>query len=74
MGLFYTGLYVGHAALPLVAGCLLDLSGALAAPLAFAGALVLSVAPLFAAFRAIQRRASVSGRWPTPSPGLTSRP
>jgi MFS family permease len=57
MGLFYTGLYIGHAALPPVAGWLLDLSGAPAAPLAFAGALVLSVVPLYAAFRAVQRRA-----------------
>jgi len=57
MGLFYTALYVGHAALPPVAGWLLDLSGSAAAPLAFAGALVLCIVPLFAAFRAAQRRA-----------------
>jgi MFS family permease len=57
MGLFYTGLYVGHAALPPVAGWLLDLSGSPAAPLAFAGVLVLCVPPLFAAFRAVQGRA-----------------
>ncbi len=57
MGLFYTGLYVGHPALPPVAGWLLDLTSSPAAALAFAGALVLSVLPLFAAFRAAQRRA-----------------
>ena len=61
MGLFYTGLYVGHAALPPVAGWLLDLSGSPAAPLAFAGVLVLCVPPLFAAFRAVQRRAPPVG-------------
>jgi MFS family permease len=52
MGLFYTGLYVGHAALPPVAGWLLDRTGDPSAPLAFAGALVLSVPLLYAAFRA----------------------
>jgi MFS family permease len=57
MGLFYTALYVGHAALPPVAGWLLDLSGTPAAALAFAGVLVLSIVPLFAAFRGLQRRA-----------------
>jgi MFS family permease len=61
MGLFYTGLYVGHAALPPVAGWLLDLSGSPAAPLAFAGALVLSVVPMYAAFHAVQRSASRVG-------------
>ena len=64
MGLFYTGLYVGHAALPPVAGWLLDLTGSPAAPLAFAGALVLSVVPLFNAFRAVQRRAPPPGGAP----------
>ncbi len=65
MGLFYTALYIGHAALPPVAGWLLDLSGTPAAPLAFAGVLVLSIVPLFAAFRGFQRGAPRVGSEPT---------
>jgi predicted MFS family arabinose efflux permease len=54
MGLFYTCLYIGHAGLPPVAGWLQDLSGDAAVPLYFAGALVLSILPVFAAFRLLQ--------------------
>jgi predicted MFS family arabinose efflux permease len=57
MGIFYTWLYVGHAALPPVAGWLQDLTGSAAAPPSFAAALVLALALLFLAFRLAQRRA-----------------
>jgi MFS family permease len=64
MGVFYTGLYIGHAALPPVAGWLLDLSGSPAAPLAFAGVLVLALVPLFGTYRVLQRSTPSIGTEP----------
>jgi fucose permease len=58
MGVFYTWLYVGHAGLPPIAGRLQDLSGDAAVSLYFAGALVLSILPLFVAFRLLQGRSA----------------
>lgn len=56
MGVFFTWLYIGHASLPPVAGWLQDLSGSPAVSLYFASALVLSIVPVFAAFRLLQGR------------------
>jgi len=55
MGLFFTWLYIGHAVLPPVAGWLQDLSGSAATPFYFASVLVLSIVPLFFAFRSLRR-------------------
>jgi MFS family permease len=60
MGLFYTGLYIGHAGLPPIAGWLQDRSGGAAASLYFAAVLVFSILALFAAFRWLQRDPAVS--------------
>jgi MFS family permease len=57
MGLFYTWLYIGHAGLPPAAGWIQDLTGKAAAPIYFAGALVLSTLLLFALARRLQTRA-----------------
>jgi len=57
MGLFYTWLYMGHAGLPPAAGWIQDLTGKAAAPIYFAGALVLSTLLLFALARRLQTRA-----------------
>jgi MFS family permease len=54
MGLFFTWLYIGHAVLPPIAGWLQDVSGSAAMPFYFASALVLTIVPLFAAFRSLQ--------------------
>ncbi len=62
MGLFYTGLYLGHAGLPPVAGWLQDLSGSAAASLYFAAALIFSILILYAAFRSFQRARAVSAQ------------
>jgi cyanate permease len=62
MGLFYTWLYVGLAGLPPAAGWVQDLTGHPAAPIYFAGVLVLSIGLLFAAIRGLQARA------PRPAP------
>ena len=51
MGLFYTGLYLGHAVLPPAAGALQDWGKDPALPLYLAGAMVLLVLPIYAAFR-----------------------
>jgi predicted MFS family arabinose efflux permease len=61
-GVFYTWLYIGYAALPPIAGRLLDLSGSPAVPLYFAGGLMLSIVPVFAAFRALQGRRALPAR------------
>ncbi|MBR0658245.1 MFS transporter [Neoroseomonas oryzicola] len=58
MGVFYTGLYVGHAGLPPIAGWLRDASGDAGAPLLFAGVMTLVMPGLHAMFRALQRRAA----------------
>ena len=55
MGLFYTWLYLGHGLLPPIAGWWQDRLGGPAA-LGFAAALLLACLPLYAAFRALQRR------------------
>jgi predicted MFS family arabinose efflux permease len=57
MGLFYTCLYIGHAGLPPAAGWIQDLTEKAAAPIYFAGALVLSTLLLFALARRLQTRA-----------------
>jgi MFS family permease len=51
MGVFYVFLYIGHAALPPIAGAIQDAVGGTAASLTFAAALVFLVLPLFALFR-----------------------
>lgn len=51
MGVFFTWLYVGHSALPPVAGWLQDATGDAAAPFYFAGLLVLTIIPLHVLFR-----------------------
>jgi predicted MFS family arabinose efflux permease len=56
MGVFYTWMYIGHAALPPIAGWLQDRVGGAATSVYFAGALFLSIIPLFAAFRALRAR------------------
>lgn len=56
MGLFFTVNYLGMFGLPPIAGWLLDLSSSPAASLALGGVLVLTIIPMFAAFRAFQRR------------------
>jgi cyanate permease len=58
MGIFYTGLYVGHAGLPPIAGWLRDASGDAGAPFLFAGVMTLALPALHAMFRALQRRAA----------------
>jgi MFS family permease len=57
MGLFYTWLYIGHAGLPPAAGWIQDLTGKAAAPIYFAGALVLSIVLWYALARRLQTRA-----------------
>nr|WP_232478966.1 MFS transporter [Roseomonas rosulenta] len=64
MGVFYTGLYIGHAGLPPVAGWLRDASGEAGAPFLFAGAMTLVLPVLHAVFRAMQARAA---RRPAPA-------
>lgn len=51
MGLFYTGLYVGHGLLPPICGWLQDRTGSPAVPLYFAMVLVLAMVPLYGIFR-----------------------
>jgi hypothetical protein len=51
MGVFFTWLYIGHSALPPVAGWLQDVTGDAAAPFYFAGLLVLTIIPLHVLFR-----------------------
>ena len=58
MGIFYIFLYVGHAALPPIAGAIQDVVGGTAASLYFAAGLVFAVLPLFALFRWAQHRVS----------------
>jgi cyanate permease len=60
MGVFYTWLYIGHGAVPPVAGRLQDMTGSAAAPVLLAAALVLALLPLYGLFhwgRAIMGRA-----------------
>ncbi len=57
MGIFYVFLYIGHAALPPIAGAIQDAVGGTSASLYFAAVLVFTVLPLFALFRRAQRRA-----------------
>ncbi|HKX08004.1 MAG TPA: MFS transporter [Stellaceae bacterium] len=51
MGIFYVFLYMGHAALPPIAGAIQDAVGGTAASLGFAAVLVFLVLPLFTLFR-----------------------
>lgn len=59
MGVYYTCYYLGMAVLPPVAGLTHDLTGEPAAPLWFAGAMLLVALATLAAFRALQRRAAL---------------
>lgn len=59
MGVFYTGLYLGHAGLPPVAGWLRDASGDAGAPFVFAGVLTLALPGLHSVFRATRRQPAV---------------
>jgi predicted MFS family arabinose efflux permease len=61
MGLFYTGLYVGHAGLPPIAGALQDFFRTPAAPIVFVAVLLLSILPLYGMFRALRRSAMPLG-------------
>lgn len=61
MGIFFTGLYLGHAMLPPVAGWLQDATGSADAPFWFAAGLAFAVLPVYASFRLVQRGAD-----PTP--------
>lgn len=56
MGYFYLWLYVGHGALPALAGWLRQGSGSDAAPLLGCAVAVLAMLPLFLAFRVSARR------------------
>lgn len=51
MGLFYTGLYLGHGLLPPFSGWVQDTTGSPAVPLYFAMVLVLAMVPLYRVFR-----------------------
>jgi MFS family permease len=51
MGIFYVFLYVGHSALPTLAGATQDAIGGSAASLYFAAALVFAILPLYVLFR-----------------------
>jgi predicted MFS family arabinose efflux permease len=51
MGLFYTWLYIGHGLIPPIAGRLQDATGNPASPLYLAAGLVISMLPLYWAFR-----------------------
>jgi predicted MFS family arabinose efflux permease len=57
MGLFFTWLYVGHAALPPISGELQDLTHDTRTSLYFAAALVLVMIGLFGLFRLLQKQA-----------------
>jgi predicted MFS family arabinose efflux permease len=57
MGVFYTWYYAGMALLVPAAGILRDASGAVGAPLWFAGALMLAAMAVLLLFRLLQRRA-----------------
>jgi predicted MFS family arabinose efflux permease len=57
LGLFITWYYAASAALPPLAGWFRDLSGDAAAPLTFAGVVMLAALPLLGLFRRYQRRA-----------------
>lgn len=56
MGVFYTWLYLGHAALPAMAGWWQDRLGGPAAALGVAAALLLACLPLYVAYRVLRRR------------------
>lgn len=56
MGVFFTGLYLGHSLLPALAGRLQDLTASRATAFHLAGLLLLSTLPLYAAFRTRQTR------------------
>ena len=56
MGMFFTGLYLGHSTLPPVAGWLQDATDSATASLYFAGVLLLSIVPIYALFRSWQCR------------------
>ena len=56
MGIFYVFLYIGHAALPPMAGAIQDAVGGTSASIYAAAALVSLVLPLFALFRWAQHR------------------
>ena len=78
MGLFYTGLYVGHGLLPPVAGWLQDRTGSATAPLHFIAMVVLTMLPLYGIFRwrrsrkirAPQPSLAVAGSAPSPGSGV----
>jgi MFS family permease len=56
MGLFHTCYYIGMPVLTAVAGLFRDLSGDPAAPITFAGVMILLTLPILALFRTLQRR------------------
>jgi predicted MFS family arabinose efflux permease len=56
MGLFHTCYYVGMPALTAMAGLFRDLTGDPAAPMTFAGVMILLTLPVLALFRTLQRR------------------
>lgn len=58
LGVFYTLWYAGMAGIPPVGGWTLDVSGEPAAPVLFAGILVLAILPMLVVFRLVQRRAA----------------
>ena len=60
MGVYYTCYYIGMAVLPSLAGLTGDMTGQPAAPLWFAGAVLLAALATLAGFRALQRRAATS--------------
>jgi fucose permease len=61
LGVFYTWYYVGMAICPALAGTTRDITGSAAAPVLFAGALMLLTLLLVLFFRFIQRQ------WPIES-------
>jgi cyanate permease len=58
MGVFFTGLYVGHAALPALAGRLQDISGNPGTSVYFGAVVVLAMLGAFAALKLLQRSAA----------------
>jgi MFS family permease len=56
MGLFHTCYYTGMPALTALAGLFRDLTGDPAAPMTFAGVMILLTLPVLALFRTLQRR------------------
>ena len=61
MGLFYTWLYIGNAALPPAAGWPQDGTGSAAAPLFLTTLLVAAMLPLYVLFQAILQGRTAAG-------------